>query len=103
MKRSRNENEVNEYGIPNYIFGSAAAENNNKRGRTNGGNGGGGGGAGGPPPDHYTCNICEKKGHWIQECPEKVERDSKRNAERVDLRKPIQRQFSPFFSHSFSI
>ena len=23
-----------------------------------------------PPPDGYTCNICKKKGHWIQNCPE---------------------------------
>ena len=24
-----------------------------------------------PPPDSYTCNACNKKGHWIQQCPEK--------------------------------
>ncbi|ORY54261.1 CwfJ C-terminus 1-domain-containing protein-like protein [Leucosporidium creatinivorum] len=64
--------DVNEYGVPNYIFG---------------GQGGGAGerkkGKGGAPPDHYTCNICEQKGHWIQDCPEKAERDAKREAERA--------------------
>ena len=43
-------------------------------------------------PEHYTCKICEKKGHWIQECPEKEERDAARGSDRTDIRKPLQRQ-----------
>jgi hypothetical protein len=27
-----------------------------------------------PPPDTFTCNICKKKGHWIQQCPERLEK-----------------------------
>ncbi|GAA5894097.1 hypothetical protein JCM8208_002347 [Rhodotorula glutinis] len=68
--------DVNEMGVPNYIFAGM------------GGGAGGGGqgrekkGKGGPPPDHYTCNICGNKGHWIQECPEREARDAERAAQR---------------------
>lgn len=31
----------------------------------------------GPPPEGYTCRICNVPGHWIQECPEKTERQKK--------------------------
>lgn len=41
--------------------------------------------------DHYTCNICEKKGHWIQECPEKAERDAQRGPRGGAPKRPIQR------------
>ncbi|SCV68934.1 BQ2448_1954 [Microbotryum intermedium] len=81
-------NGVNEYGVPNYIFGAEGKNGNNKRGRN-----GGEGGERRPPPDHYTCNICEQKGHWIQDCPEKVERDAQRAAVRAGAggsKKPIQ-------------
>ncbi|KAK4704499.1 CWF19-like protein 1, partial [Phenoliferia sp. Uapishka_3] len=60
--------DVNEYGVPNFIFGGQ-----------NGGDRGGKRGKGaGPPPEHYTCNICNQKGHWIQDCPERAERDAAR-------------------------
>lgn len=29
---------------------------------------------GGPPPPSYVCKICQTSGHWIQECPEKVDK-----------------------------
>lgn len=32
--------------------------------------------------EHYTCNICQQKGHWIQDCPEKEARDAERDAAR---------------------
>lgn len=48
-------------------------------------------------PDHYTCKICEQKGHWIQECPEKEERDAARNTDRMDIRKPLKRRSHPFY------
>ncbi|KAI5476200.1 hypothetical protein MNV49_007962 [Pseudohyphozyma bogoriensis] len=73
---------VNEYGVPNYIFGGQGGQGD--RGKK---------GKGGPPPDHYTCNICQQKGHWIQECPEKAERDAARDAARANRgepRRPIQ-------------
>ncbi|GAA5862307.1 hypothetical protein JCM3774_004858 [Rhodotorula dairenensis] len=65
-------NDVNEMGIPNYIF----------QGQGGGGDRQGKKGKGGPPPDHYTCNICQQKGHWIQDCPEKEARDAERDAAR---------------------
>lgn len=41
--------------------------------------------------DHYTCRICDQKGHWIQECPEKETRDAERAAQRENRgpREPI--------------
>ncbi|GAA5947293.1 hypothetical protein JCM3765_001611 [Sporobolomyces pararoseus] len=74
---ANNEEDVNEMGVPNYIFS----------GQNNGGRSGGAGGEnkkgkGGPPPEHYTCRICDQKGHWIQECPEKETRDAERAAQR---------------------
>ncbi|KDE02964.1 hypothetical protein MVLG_06530 [Microbotryum lychnidis-dioicae p1A1 Lamole] len=82
-------NGTNEYGVPNYIFGAGGKNGNNKRGRN-----GADGGERRPPPEHYTCNICEQKGHWIQDCPEKVERDAQRAAARAGAgggsKKPIQ-------------
>ncbi|KAK4058716.1 hypothetical protein OIO90_000160 [Microbotryomycetes sp. JL221] len=73
--------DVNEYGVPNYIFG----------GQQNGSHGGGERRKGrNPPPDHYTCNICNQKGHWIQDCPEKAERDAQRLANRSAPKQPIQ-------------
>jgi len=45
---------------PNFRFGEM--EPNKKKTRT------------GPPPPNYVCNICQTSGHWIQECPEKVEK-----------------------------
>lgn len=48
-------------------------------------------------PEHYTCNICSEKGHWIQECPNRAERDAARPP-RGDVR-PIQRATSPFLRH----
>ncbi|GAA5978468.1 hypothetical protein JCM10908_004366 [Rhodotorula pacifica] len=65
-------NDVNEMGIPNYIF----------QGQAGGGDRQGKKGKGGPPPEHYTCNICQQKGHWIQDCPEKEARDAERDAAR---------------------
>ncbi|SGZ22743.1 BQ5605_C022g09536 [Microbotryum silenes-dioicae] len=82
-------NGTNEYGVPNYIFGAGGKNGNNKRGRN-----GADGGERRPPPEHYTCNICEQMGHWIQDCPEKVERDAQRAAARAGAgggsKKPIQ-------------
>jgi hypothetical protein len=48
--------------------------------------------------DHYTCNICQQKGHWIQDCPEKEARDAERDAARKagghrGPAKPISRTF----------
>lgn len=40
-------------------------------------------------PDNYTCKICDQKGHWIQECPEKEARDAARDAERVARGEPV--------------
>lgn len=48
--------------------------------------------------DHYTCNICGNKGHWIQECPDKEARDAERAAARGGNRapqKPISRACPP--------
>ncbi|TNY19810.1 CwfJ C-terminus 1-domain-containing protein-like protein, partial [Rhodotorula diobovata] len=44
--------------------------------------------------DHYTCNICGNKGHWIQECPDKEARDAERAAARGGNRAP-QKPISP--------
>ncbi|BGP37944.1 hypothetical protein JCM10449v2_001871 [Rhodotorula kratochvilovae] len=78
--------DVNEMGVPNYIFAGmgGAQGRDGKRGK----------GSGGPPPDHYTCNICGQKGHWIQECPEKDARDAERAAQRGSNRGP-QKPISP--------
>ncbi|GAA6006427.1 hypothetical protein JCM11491_004953 [Sporobolomyces phaffii] len=67
-----NENDVNEMGVPNYIFSGQNGRGGdaNKKGK------------GGPPPDHYTCRICDQKSHWIQDCPEKEARDAERAAQR---------------------
>lgn len=51
-----------------------------------------------PSSDHYTCNICQQKGHWIQDCPEKEARDAERDAARKagghrGPAKPISRTF----------
>ncbi|GJN88523.1 hypothetical protein Rhopal_001489-T1 [Rhodotorula paludigena] len=78
------DDDVNEMGVPNYIF----------QGVGNAGRGGDRGekrGKGGPPPDHYTCRICDNKGHWIQDCPEKEARDAERAANRTHrgTQKPI--------------
>ncbi|GAA5921779.1 hypothetical protein JCM1841_001859 [Sporobolomyces salmonicolor] len=62
---------INEMGVPNYIFAGMGDQGRKK-------------GKGGPPPDHYTCNICGQKGHWIQECPEKEARDAERAAQRAN-------------------
>ncbi|KAK4053130.1 hypothetical protein OIV83_001865 [Microbotryomycetes sp. JL201] len=79
LKRSLETSEdVNEYGVPNYIFGgqqNGAGER--RKGRNS-------------PPDNYTCNICNQKGHWIQDCPEKSERDAQRSANRSAPKQPIQ-------------
>ncbi|BGO89644.1 hypothetical protein NBRC10512_001503 [Rhodotorula toruloides] len=71
------EEDVNEMGVPNWIFEGVGGKN-------------GAGGEGrerkkgkGPPPDHYTCRICDQKGHWIQDCPEKEARDAERAASRA--------------------
>lgn len=40
-------------------------------------------------PDHYTCKICDQKGHWIQDCPEKEARDAERDAERAARGEPV--------------
>ncbi|GAA5868473.1 hypothetical protein JCM8547_006285 [Rhodosporidiobolus lusitaniae] len=69
---------VNEMGVPNYIFGGQEG-NRGKRGR----NGENAGGKGGPPPEHYTCHLCQQKGHWIQDCPEKAQRDAEREKGRM--------------------
>ncbi|KAA1123669.1 hypothetical protein PGTUg99_026312 [Puccinia graminis f. sp. tritici] len=45
---------------PNFRFGEM--EPNKKKTRT------------GAPPSNYVCKICQTSGHWIQECPEKVEK-----------------------------
>ncbi|GAA5875458.1 hypothetical protein JCM16303_000635 [Sporobolomyces ruberrimus] len=68
-----NPEDLNEMGVPNYIFS----------GQNRGGGDGNKKGKGGPPPDNYTCRICEQKGHWIQECPEKETRDAERAAQRT--------------------
>ncbi|OCF31893.1 nuclear protein [Kwoniella heveanensis BCC8398] len=47
----------------NHFFGEQAA----KKGRTEGG----------PPPESYVCKICAQPGHWIQDCPQKNNRDTK--------------------------
>ncbi|GAA6016543.1 hypothetical protein JCM10207_002834 [Rhodosporidiobolus poonsookiae] len=65
------EDDVNEMGVPNYIFSGISNGGDRKKGK------------GGPPPDHYTCRICDQKGHWIQECPEKETRDAERAAQRA--------------------
>ncbi|GAA5931350.1 Drn1p [Sporobolomyces koalae] len=74
-----NDNDLNEMGVPNYIFSGGQNGRGDKKGK------------GGPPPDHYTCKICDKKGHWIQECPEKETRDAERAAQRAQggSREPI--------------
>ncbi|OAV89150.1 hypothetical protein PTTG_07836 [Puccinia triticina 1-1 BBBD Race 1] len=45
---------------PNFRFGEM--EPNKKKSRT------------GAPPPNYVCKICQTSGHWIQDCPEKVEK-----------------------------
>ncbi|GAA6061585.1 hypothetical protein JCM10212_004335 [Sporobolomyces blumeae] len=71
------ENDVNEMGVPNYIF-SGQGGGDRKKGK-------------GPPPDNYICRICDRKGHWIQDCPDKEARDAERAAERANRgpREPI--------------
>ncbi|GAA5900277.1 Drn1p [Sporobolomyces salmoneus] len=76
-----NAEDLNEMGVPNYIFSG-------QNGRNGGGEGGNKKGKGGPPPDHYTCRICDQKGHWIQECPEKETRDAERAAQRENRNGP---------------
>lgn len=42
----------------------------------------------GPPPETYTCKICNVKGHWIQECPERDDikpNDAKEGKERSEV------------------
>lgn len=29
----------------------------------------------GPPPDSYVCKICHIPGHWIQDCPDRADKD----------------------------
>ncbi|KAG5463784.1 MAG: hypothetical protein BJ554DRAFT_8442, partial [Olpidium bornovanus] len=41
-----------------------------------------------PPPDHYTCNRCKVKGHWIQECPQAQPVDASRQTETAARRPP---------------
>jgi len=31
------------------------------------------------PPDAYTCKLCQVKGHWIQQCPEKKKHKNNNN------------------------
>lgn len=33
----------------------------------------------GPPPDSYVCKICHIPGHWIQECPDRGDKDKESN------------------------
>ncbi|GAA6027014.1 hypothetical protein JCM8097_006041 [Rhodosporidiobolus ruineniae] len=68
---SATDEDVNEMGVPNYIFGGVDGGRREKKGK------------GGPPPDHYTCHLCEQKGHWIQDCPEKEARDAERQSMRM--------------------
>lgn len=84
VKRGANVDDTNENGVPNFIFQQGGGgERGGKRGRT---------GAGGPPPEHYTCNICGDKGHWIHDCPEKESRSrNKRTAP------PIKRAYTGGF------
>ncbi|GAA5831032.1 hypothetical protein JCM5353_005601, partial [Sporobolomyces roseus] len=41
--------------------------------------------------DHYTCRICDQKGHWIQDCPDKESKDAERASQRTNKgpREPI--------------
>ncbi|GAA5987164.1 hypothetical protein JCM11641_002151 [Rhodosporidiobolus odoratus] len=72
-----NPEDVNEMGVPNYIFaGQGGQGGERKKGRNGGGERGG-------PPDHYTCHLCQQKGHWIQDCPEKEQRDMDRDSMRA--------------------
>ncbi|GAA5858236.1 hypothetical protein JCM5353_001234, partial [Sporobolomyces roseus] len=71
-----NEDDVNEMGVPNYIF---SGQKGSQNGRDNGKKG-----KGGPPPDHYTCRICDQKGHWIQDCPDKESKDAERASQRTN-------------------
>ncbi|POW23466.1 hypothetical protein PSHT_00099, partial [Puccinia striiformis] len=48
---------------PNFRFGDI--EPNKKKNRT-----------AGPPPPNYLCKICSKSGHWIQECPDKIQKSN---------------------------
>ncbi|GAA5833147.1 hypothetical protein JCM11251_005160 [Rhodosporidiobolus azoricus] len=70
--------EVNEMGVPSYIF--AGVDNGGMR---DGDRRKKGKGEGGPPPEHYTCHLCQQKGHWIQDCPEKEARDREREEQRA--------------------
>ncbi|POW14830.1 hypothetical protein PSTT_02650 [Puccinia striiformis] len=49
---------------PNFRFGDI--EPNKKKNRT-----------AGPPPPNYLCKICSKSGHWIQECPDKIQKSNR--------------------------